>query len=101
MKMTIPNTPAEAYPVMLEQDGDTSVFVFPDFGGERFSGDVREAFGFLASLLRARKDAGHLFPYASSHESLTRMYPGVHVVMLSTDGWERLGSMEPAIPADD
>lgn len=81
--------PPAAYPVALK-DG---VVYIPDFQYSMKVGSMEEVRTYIHADLRRRKLERQALPFASSLESMGRLYPDGDVIIISTDGWENPGPL--------
>lgn len=81
--------PPISYPVALVGD----VVYIPDFRHQMPGANAADVSTYIHADLRRRKLAKHAQPFASSPESIAKMYPGADVIIISTDGWENPGPL--------
>lgn len=82
-------SPPEGYPVALL--GDT--VHIPDFSHAMERASFPEAVAYIRSNLRHRKLENHYFPFASSVESVERLFPGASILIAPTHGWDNPGPL--------
>lgn len=87
--------PAQAYPAIREESKlGLEYYWVPDFNVSicvNSSNAIEDLSAALKSLLRKRRAMKHLYPFASSLESVLMAYPDEghdSVVMVDTTGWE-------------
>lgn len=87
--------PAPAYPAVREESMlGLEYYWVPDFGVSicvQSGNAMADLSASLKALLRKRRDQKHLYPFASSLESVLRMHPKEShdtVVMVDTTDWE-------------
>lgn len=81
--------PPEGYPIALVGE---NIHVL-DFCRVMEGATFPEAVAYIHADLRRRRTEGHYFPFASSTESVEKVFPGSSILIAPTHGWDNPGPL--------